>query len=815
MTSISNNEYSDIDVADIAVRYTKLNIDDVSQTISRFCEPISVINERNKYSEDPSLRIYSGELRFKALAHRRIYDFIVTNTRWMPANPNKARSLGKLKDTYALLTSNKSFSESNHSDIANSVDEKGVFLFQTAIDNNKYIMIEGVRGIGKTAFLNYWLTDNTASLEASGKIWFRIDASKVYDIYPKKRGTPIEDIYKDYFYLHTLYVLVFYGTPIPGDLYKYAPNVGRSPAFSQIMSRLKENESSIYSELYNLVFDGIRGLSNKEKFDDFSRIVVANIQLNLNKNKRRTMYRAYKAFCSIINDMDLAAIVVIDGVDNISWTKDNDFYQKTCKNFDKILSELRRELGSSTQFIVAARPETVHEIRFAPRGYLTGFNDQRGEPAFTTWRIIPPPVEEIIAKKAQAIAESRYFEIEREALLKDFNTEEKKLFKSVISRYIEESRQYPKMLVDIVRNNFGMRDRFLRQKRLAIQPITYTATISINTVLSYLFDNDVRAYIDNLTNVFFTKEVFYEGSLTVSSRNRRLLQYIYLNGRPFFDSREHFHPLDGRKSRANYKDRGAVFPNPFWWPVEFTHTAPGLWHGLAGIRLLQCAKAFHEFYIADIIYFLHRIFSYELSVLIEAVETYVACGLIDIKISSNLSKPFFVDSLEIGNLKEYNNYGFITNKGKLMLEYIFLRPDILYFLALDTPLNCGIVEGDFRLVRPCREFVGLNYIEDFFRSAIPTVGTLLLHVKNNHRREIQSARRLLIADKGIKKYVGSVEKMVDAFSLPATLDDVFRGFVLSGIGKNRDSKITNEIKSQIVGELGGIVALIKEKGRRL
>lgn len=802
----------DVDaIAATAIDFTNCDLALVCrQMATRFANPIEVIAERARFTDPYGPRPGAARRPSDVMSpsDRLIFSYLKEVTRWQPANPNKDIQRQKLLDTYVGLTNG--VDGSNHV-VANFIEADGNFAIERAIRQSKYIVLTGLRGSGKTAFLNYWLSSRTKALELEGLTWFRIDASKVRDMAPLKPGISVEQLYLEYFRLHTLYVVLLYGGAL-SSLDDSQSAVGVD-TYSDLFRDICATAKSADPKAHLLVVETFRRAlaeAVEQSVADLSTHVVKIVFRAQTRSMRNSAARLFSSVCQSFAARRVSTIVVIDGIDNIAWTKRNRFYRDTCRNLGRILSALRVDLGEHMQVVLAARPETVTELRFQSKGVILDFNHTNGEPPFAEWKIVAPNVAEIVARKVAAATASPSFDRERSKCLVDLGEHSSSLLHT-LGDLAEESTRYPRDIAESIRSSSELGRRSVRTGPTTGSPSL--DDISEHTVVRLLFNDDIRAYVDNLTKVYFTRHRMVGlRSLGKRARQLRLLQYIFLNGRPFFDSRDHHTAVvganDGIKSRANYQDRGAVFPNIFWWPLEETVAFPTRWHGLAGYRVLQIARHIGtSFVLGDLLHVVARLFGYHRSVLTEIAETFVATGLIDVSLESARQSYFERSGGSDMKFESYKSLGSLSRKGRLFMDYVWMRPDILYFYALDTPLHIELLTEDTRLVRPCREFASLNFIEDFFRAAIPTVATFLLHIKHFAATEHSRVQSVLERDQSLSDYLGDSTALLRNLELPnQVIDGFFRGFVKAGISRVGREEVAQEIGLDVEGVLGGVVA---------
>jgi hypothetical protein len=122
------------------------------------------------------------------------------------------------------------------------------------------------------------------------------------------------------------------------------------------------------------------------------------------------------------------------------------------------------------------------------------------------------------------------------------------------------------------------------------------------------------------------------------------------------------------------------------------------------------------------------------------------------------------DTCKDPELDQYNVLLSITDKGRLYLEYIWLRLDLLYYFALDTPLSKKLLD-DGNYVLQARDLDKFEALADFFEAAIPTVATLLRHIIHFDRIEREDAFQRL------GKLAPKLEQVFDPNELARVIGD--------------------------------------------
>ncbi len=733
----------------------------------------------------------------------RVFGAMKSAFRWWPANPSKNAARKRVLDTYVPFVGTWRNQVLEPCNVANSAGPHPIFVLDDLLDSNDNIIVIGARGSGKTAFLNYWLTASNRELEQKRMTWLRFDVAKVFDIWSQHPEASVFSVFQTYFRLHSLFVLSAYGRGFTGEVGRRIDADSASELLRRIVTRATSvPKNKAFGRFHNLlVATAAKILKSTPITRDFSHELIKH--LHLYGSKESTAKTAKEAF-SEIRDALLALgvrpIIIFDGLDNIAWTKSSSFYSAACRDMGRLCNWCRSELGADAKFILVTRPETTSEISITEAGRLIGFNDNSTVPPFIRAGIAVPAIEEIIRQKLHAATASEGFEEQRQKLFSSIPDGRNK-FTKLSTDLNGHSLEYSAMIANIIRKDIDTAVASADPVAGGGKVTRLTAAeICKEGILSVLFDNDIRAFLDNFLKVSAIKYKFLEVGTPGAGDPERVVEYMFLNGRPFYDSRLHYQS----GGRRNFQDRGSVFPNLFWYDTNLATESPDLWHGLACLRMLQIGDSLGNFVAGDLIFFLNRVFGYNVDILREMLEAMVAFSLIDVK-PVPLKKCQFEAEVERLELEGYRNLCFVTNKGKFMMDYVWMRPDILYFYALDTPLLRALTVNDTRFVRPCREFGTLYALEDFYKAAIATLGTFCLHVL--HFEKLEGRRVLMLLNKRdgleiVNRYMQRSTVLFRCLQIPSWWNGFLMDFVKRGVSDQR-SPAAREIRREILGVFGG------------
>lgn len=790
------------EINEIFRSFLKMDLNKLFGPVVSFSNPLLEISRRYREMQplrsDPTL----SDIVVKriSLDERRVMEFLQYASRWLPVNPNRPNMVKSVSSTYVPIRKEGPITAGN---IANVQVEDGGFEFDSAIRDSNFILLTGSRGVGKTAFMNYWLNHKTKSLEAKGISWFRIDATKVHAIWQDNKSLSIPELYIKYFTVHSIYVLLRYSGELETVSAKDFHAVGKSELFTRLVSTIKLAKS-------DLVGNMSKAFVNFKRMDavgpDPSVDIVERWVLHSTSRQDEDIEQLRQEFSKLFEDFSLKCLIIIDGIDNIAWTKGNSFYSKTCRYLAEITDGLIKAFGRNFSMILAARPETVFEVRHicgSANAQPTGFNWQKQSASLQEWRVLAPPAKDVIDKKIDAALQPDVFVNRRQEAASDSGMLQ--FLNTVLNELKTEVKPYP----DTILNNLRDSLEFSLRGKPSARVQNCLRNLSEDNLLKVMFDDDLRAYIDNVISVFFERrDSMKRRGYSHAESQRLIMQSTYLNGRPFFNSREQYVRLDDRVSRANCQELGMVFPNIFWWPTETTLSTPNLWHGTAGYRLLQLAEQRGEFCCGDMLFALHELFGFRVVVLKEILESFVAFGLIEISNDSE-SSYFTTRELDTANLAGLKNIGRLTQKGIVFRSVLFSRPEVLYFYALDTPMKTQLVVDDTRFVKSHLEVTTGAVEEDFYSASIPTVATFLLHFIYFTTQESKNVSALPGTQSDVRGrllvFFGGKEALLNELSIPSNIIYGFISWASRGLHTTpyRDKRRVDELRGTLIGVLGG------------
>ncbi|MCI5138105.1 MAG: hypothetical protein D3922_06740 [Candidatus Electrothrix sp. AR1] len=147
--------------------------------INRIVENLELVLDKNiEFSGSylrpvETLRDITHFDQHKAATYLSDYDLILSNYysyvhKWFPANPHNDRTVERGNEIFVdKVTSRQKYITlpkriiANYLLIDNFNPSEKIFQIERIIENNKYIIVEGNKGVGKTTFFNYWLNNRS------------------------------------------------------------------------------------------------------------------------------------------------------------------------------------------------------------------------------------------------------------------------------------------------------------------------------------------------------------------------------------------------------------------------------------------------------------------------------------------------------------------------------------------------------------------------------------------------------------------------------------------------------------------------------
>lgn len=629
--------------------------------------------------------------------------------RWFPANPSKARTVERSNELYLdEIDSDHRYSNFNSRIIANAITKQHVnpkdreYRIEKILRQYKHIVVMGNKGVGKTSFFNFWLNNRTEFLETKEKkLWFRVDASKYYGL-----GSILEDKEKNiqlnlelYHKIHTIYVISKYGIQEDFNSDSIIYKTWRHIKF------ISQNDEELLSFVDIYIADAIKNSLHASDDKDTERF----LEWSLRNENYRVIERIYDYCYQYWSNEKYGVIFIVDGVDNISWTRESiDHYNNLCKEIGRLFINDFREsfCDNFSNILIIIRPETYKDIEIMSQ--IDHLNSSEVNSSFKCV-VAPANVHKIIKHKSKIIKSPKSHEIleyrnriseEIFAEEKEFNTEQ---FENQLHNFINLSETYINDLSSAIIKKYDKLNNFYLNIS-AINNSFFEASNfdNISTLLDILFNDNIRAFIDNFIENYSMVELAKNKHIPGAMNTHRYPQYLLLNGRLFLDS-----------PNVRVRKRGESYPNIFWWDFDWVNDNANDWYGLSVIRIIQLLNEKNELSIQYIKKSLLILFSYPDMLIEKQISRLTKYGLI--KNAENRVRG-----------KDYNIA--LTKKGKFIYEYMFMNSEWLYFCSLDTPLdNKFSQDKDSRYVKLHRDLEN-NFINVFNVAFITTIITFSRHI---------------------------------------------------------------------------------------
>jgi len=368
-------------------------------------------------------------------------------------------------------------------------------------------------------------------------------------------------------------------------------------------------------------------------------------------------------------------LFIFDGIDNIDYYLDREKYHIFLNDLIRHFSlGLEKAAINNAKILVTLRDETMAHIY----GKAATF----GKPE--VFRIKSPSINDIIAKKIPIAFNEKtsYFKKYRQEANYDFTRDD-----------YYNKKGLTRIHFDSEFNKFAT----VLPAELCKEAKSIYRSFPANPddILLYIFNENVRAFINNLLNSFKYK-ILFEAKKKLLDREYILLEGMFLDGELYIDS------SDTRK-------RSESFINIFYYSdSERSH----YWHGLCGLRVLQVLQRGSS-EKESIIDLLSKLFNYDPLIIEQFIQRFVGDGLI----------------VPVGELGKETVIYSITNKGEFLIKYPFLDINYLYFLALDTPLLMELVQN------PANIKIHKKFWANYTECCVKTVITMIRHIKAKQRNE--------------------------------------------------------------------------------
>lgn len=718
---------------------------DPQTSTSNFISPISRAGVRHDQTDQ-----IPGTMAFQV---GQFVNFINVVIRGQPANPSRPDVVTRLDAAYSLHAP-RAQTKADGTTVASFQSISAVI--QQYLRDTDHVAIVGARGIGKTQFVNRWLNHQTdIFLETELEFtWFRVDMPKVYAL---KLDHSIDNsiaTVENYYKVHAVYVVLFYSGMLIDDPARV--NQTFSLAVKEAQKRHQEDFSFRdfavrFAELCQKMNDLHQGINLSER-------TVHAVFRKQNSDLFEQAILAWGIISEIFNDLGYGILSIIDGIDNIAWSKNNQEYVRACAETRDFATYLREIVNNKrAKLLVVSRPETIPELAFGSAyfGYNDGLNMGVDGIKFSVVHLKVPIVDTIVDVKCKAIGSGEAFGAQRQEA------------KTGVQEYNQRNPGRPVSFDETVKDFVQCVQTFVGTISEEINAILASAEehrgkfshdVTQRGVIESVFDNDIRALLDCTVRAFRSRGSAEQLRVRGYDDNRRMLEYVVLGGRYFLDSR----PLE-RRRRSMQIRRGDVFPNIFWFDQTQVAATQSVWHGLAGFRLLKLLEV-RPLVAQDALSFIHSCFGYSPNLLLSHLEDFIAFGLIDVDAFSR-TPPTFVPSSSV--FAGVTSFVTLSKKGRFMLDFALAYTDWLYFLALDTPMHrLSITNKKVRFYRfpDNPKVVHFNYFDAF----VPTVTTFVKHLTYYDKKELRDLEERHLA-RVTEQYGGLVDNfgvLRNWFSLP-------------------------------------------------
>ncbi|MBF0340908.1 MAG: hypothetical protein HQL95_08095 [Magnetococcales bacterium] len=544
------------------------------------------------------------------------------------------------------------------------------------------ILIIGGRGCGKSTILNQYLNTENDTLNKARYIWMRCDAHKLYMLWDQFKKPDLS--IKDYLKIQMAYVVTKYSEVlVQKKCNKDVVVHERNDVFAQAVAALSTREIPQVNNKFNPikkmgkdVFESFLAKIRRENPDnpwDSAVIEIASNALHERTQSRieftniRMLSDTIRNYFSQELNPHFRFLFIVDGVDNVQYDKAE---EKT--NYKTMVQHLAHIQPRSDEiWLVSVRPETYQELGKLDGDHLPPLLDSltripliMGNKDFQT-----PGLDEILRRKREVeknppagrLQEMRN-DLEKSALASNVSIE------ALDNDLDTLGNDYVSMLGKLIRNpedDFSGTDG-MEDSRV----VEDVSQAELHSLVNEAFRFNVRSIILNLLSLFQIKLInTYNGEQW--DMERWLRRNLFLNGLDIKDT---------SSSAGGNRHDGYVLPTLTW----YDGTKAGLsqlshWHGLCGLRIIQTThflkNAATEYRVIEEV---RRLFHYDEAIIKHVYDHLIQHRLLYYSIRRLSAAPAPQDiQLEV------------SKRGWLAVGLIFNHLDILYYLALDTPLVMG------------------------------------------------------------------------------------------------------------------------------
>lgn len=672
--------------------------------------------------------------------HQDFYLFFKELFGVLPANPSKIFR----KELFESLYQRDAFIGTSYSNLSQQL--------QFFVENKRFVSVVGLRGSGKTSFINTWLHENTHTFldVVQRLIWFRVDASKLYNM----QFYEVEN----YFKIHAVYVFIVYSCD---DI---DPDATPNSTFQKLLQS-GHLKNGAYKRLKSFIKARWRRSLNRFHSDDTSVHVVREMCSSHEFSQLAREY--YSALERVFRKNGFKIVAIVDGADNLSASKDDKRYIEMCKAIRSFFMSIRED--TIYKILLLTRPETINALEIGVIGHNYIAANDALPLVFEQLSIPRVSIEAVVRKKVSGML-SDAAKPRRESLLSALR--EHGLDDGEIDNILDEKRINASIDGFFAGTNRAIND--------ALAPVPdhhfFVSRSRKIDLLDDLFAGDIRSFFRamrqsvNLRTYYISKNI-------PNAFGAALQLEIFLLGGAFYKITRHLSGADNARRnavdmpqfRARAESEPEWAPNIFWYSTALAAAdAARRWHGLSGLRVLQMLSQF-KMTRRDLVDVLKSLFGYSERVLGEQIESFQAFGLIRAEATVGVVGI-------TGVQQEFETVYSTTNKGRLISTLSLYYLKWQYFLALDTPMYSGYMWG-YRGETFVKQYRALDDRRstswNFFDASISTCATFLKHVYNGHKAEA-----LMVEDKKnqekINAVFGDVARCREVFDIPKSFWEITR-----------------------------------------
>ncbi|MBF0310897.1 MAG: hypothetical protein HQL56_15360 [Magnetococcales bacterium] len=593
-----------------------------------------------------------------------------------PANPNKQEVIEMMCEIY--------IGDESVNRLAELIEEasKEAFKNQTTFP----ILVIGPKGSGKSTTQNILLSTQTHWIQENLRLcWFRCDAHKLYKLWEKHSASDVT--LEDYLKIQLAYVVIKYGANYKNKLF------GKIIDYARTLSLVTYIGPNTRGEIKSDIFiDQLLEKIEKESGDADDSAFIKIIDNSLcNRTIRRLEYNKIIDLSDmlkkiILSKYNMRIMYVVDGVDNILWHKArnaNHYIQ-----FIKTISETA-VLPRKDIWVFSIRPETLEHMKFSYDGSISPLSSNLD--SCPQVQINTINVKELIQKKVAICKHPKSSE---------FVNSKKNL---ELKMGQTQLKHYDDLLQD-VSNDF-----------IEVLETLSNTTQNSQDPIQYLFRSDIRECSQNLLTAFlyqvFMQTTFNDFDIQ-SKGKKRFERLIYRN---LFLHGELFKNTTTENDSSN---DSPILPNLFWYDISKVRPdQQRIWYGLCGLRILQTIYAMGPSYATKEAVSVHLVnfFDYDESIINNTFDRYIQCGLISYKLIEMNQQSTIQCTL--------------SDRGIFMISLLFRKIDLLYFMALDTPL----LFGNLVACHNNQQSSSMCFTE----SVISTGIWMLHHIQHWHKEELK------------------------------------------------------------------------------